>query len=166
MNETIQPTPSRGAFALKLLLFGVTLALFAVGAAGYVYGKSSGPAPIASTTTPEQTHYKQLTYVANEMHYQLERWRASPQAAAALAKDKAYIDSLMAALTDAPEELIVAQAIVDDLHRAYADAYDALRGGAADPGFEDADAHYRKFLDNAILIQNFSQYEGLNVICH
>ncbi|MCI3927038.1 hypothetical protein MO973_43390 [Paenibacillus sp. TRM 82003] len=164
MNDTIS---SRDGFAMKLLLFIVTLVLFAATAVGYVYGKTSDAGPSASQATPEQTYYKQLTFAANEMHYQLERWRVHPVDEAVLAKDAAYVDSLVGSLREAPEELVVAQAIVEDLYLAYAEAKEDLLGGAdGAQTLEAADAHYKRFLENAILIQNFSQYQGLNVICH
>lgn len=151
----------------KLALFIVTLLLFVTAAAGYVYAKTPQETPSGTANEEqerEQTYYKKLTYAANEMHNQLERWKKQPDAAEA-GKGKAYVDGLMAALQDPPEELIVAQTIVEQLYAAYAASYQSVvNGEELDSG--PFDAHYEDFLTNAILIQNFSQYKGLNVICH
>lgn len=151
----------------KLALFVVTLLLFVTAAAGYVYAKTPQGTPSGAAgqeQEQEQTYYKKLTYAANEMHNQLERWQQQPDAAEA-GKGKAYVDGLMAALQDPPEELIVTQTIVEQLYAAYAASYQSVVNGA-EPDSDPFGAHYEDFLVNAILIQNFSQYKGLNVICH
>jgi hypothetical protein len=156
------------AYAVKLALFSITLALFAAGLAGYVFAKTPSSPPIDEQTAAEQTYYKQLTFVANEMHYQLTRWRSTPSGASP-AKDKAYVDSLMAPLGEPPEELTVAQAIVDDLYDAYTVAFRSRGAGDASAfqaAMDTAAVHYELFLDNAVLIQNLHQFSGLNVICH
>lgn len=159
--NVMEKTLNRG---IKFTLFGVTLALFLAYAAGYVYAKQPAAVPTAESLTPEQKYYKQLTYAANEMQNQLERWKASPDAEQ-IEQDKRYTDALMSSLQQPPEELVVAQFIVENLYAAYSEVYGQLSyGEPAD--FEAAEKQYSLFLENAIVIKNLTQYQGLNVICH
>jgi|GEM_PF-3469988 len=151
---------------MKTMLFGVTLALFFLCAAGYVYAQTPASLPAVEQLTEEQAYYKQLTYAANEMNNQLTRWReADSQALSRLQKDQAYVEALIGALRQPPEELIVAQRIVDELYLAYLNVYRSLREGNG-ASFGEADEKFQLFLDNAAIIKMLNQYQGLNIICH
>lgn len=157
------PSFSRG---VKFILFGVTFALLILCAAGYVYAQAPLSLSAAEPLTKEQSYYKQLTYAANEMHNQLDRWRASEAVdPGRLNQDKIYVDALIADLQQPPEEQIVTQRIVEDLYLAYSAVHDDLRSGRP-ADFQATDRHYKVFLDNAAIVQLLNQYQGLNVICH
>jgi hypothetical protein len=80
-----------------------------------------------------------------------------------------YVDALRKPLGPPSEELIVAQALVDDLYQAYAEVFRLLQAGDTNglqSAVDAAAVQYQQFLDNALLIRNLHQFSGLNVICH
>lgn len=150
-------TKKRG---IKMLLFGVTLSLFFLGAAGFVYAQTPSSAPPSEQLTDEQAHYRQLTYAANEMNNQLNRWRdGGGKAAARLHKDKAYVDALVSALQEPPEDQIVTQRIVEDLYHSYSDIHRALYEGNG-ASYKEFEENFQLFLENSAIVRMLNQYQG------
>jgi len=160
-------------FSHKQWLYGLIIPLVLIGAVGYGYWKANPPVAIAAPAFSEQNYYSQLVYAVNEMNNQTDKFEQGDRAPEEIQEDRAYVESLMAPLAAAPEELSVAQAIAEDVHASYLQFMDHLASG--DPGDKNAALlassdetrhHVELFRQNAKLMTLLNTYKGVNIYCH
>lgn len=159
---------------VRRTLFAVSFLLLLTSIAGYGYWKANPFITLNAAPTPEHTYYQQLVYVVNEMNNQVEAAQAQyaegafEPASTDTAKGQAYVASLMAGVTEPPEEIIVAQAITENMYTAYLQYWDALEQGGeiVTTSYDEVNRQFHLFRQNAALITLLSTYQGVNVECH
>jgi hypothetical protein len=165
----------------RLWGFGLGCVLLAASALGYNHwnvqaagaqtpGLSSSSSNSSAAST-DAAYYSKLVFAANEMFNQIEQFDAKSSqgklSRSDVAQGRTYADSLMSVLNDPPEELIVSQAIADDLYSEYSVYIDDLLAGTTqEVSSTEARKHYELFRQNAALVTLLSSYSGVNVECH